>query len=164
MSDIENDINIDANYIKIKEKAEVFYKTVSEVYCPYFKEKVAFNDKGIKHIKFKSERVARDRKDQYMRLKNIHLAPLVLKSSYTLQEIQTKKMFIDIDTNTRHEKMLKEVTYYAFIAILKDGQFDKRVKVIVKQVSGGIKMFWSIIPFWKSNKELKLHTGDLEND
>lgn len=157
-------MEIDSNYEKIKEKAEAIYQTIGDVYCPYFKEYIAFNEKGIKHIKFKSDRVARERKDQFMRLKNIHLAPLVLKSSYTLQELQQKQEFIEIDTNTRHEKMLKQVAYYGFIAIMPDGNVGKRVKVIVKQVIGGKKIFWSIIPFWKHNKELKLHIGNLQNE
>src|SRR5690606_30137546 len=118
----------------------------------------------LTHVKFKKDKVARERKDQYMRLKNIHLAPIVLKSSYTLQECQDKKEFVEVSTKTRREKILKNVRYYAFIAIIKDRDFDKRVKVIVKQIDGGIKMFWSIIPYWSSNKELKLHTGELSND
>ncbi len=160
----EEDLEFDENYQRIKDKAEAEYKLIGNVYCPYFKEKIAFNDKGIKHIKFKSERVARGRPDQYMRLKNIHLAPVVLGTSHTLQEIQHKKIFVDIETNTRKERVQKDATYYGFVSIIQDGNFQKRVKVIIRQVSGGIKLFWSIIPYWKSNKGLKLHTGDLDED
>jgi hypothetical protein len=160
----EINLTIDANFQRTREKAEAEYKTIGEVYCPYFKEKIAFNDKGLTHLKFKKNKFARERKDQYMRLKNIHIAPLVLKSSYTLQEYQIKKEFIDIATNTRKEKIQKDVYYYAFVAIVRDGNFDKRVKVVIRQVADGIKMFWSIIPYWKSNKELKLHTGSLDED
>lgn len=160
----ELDPTTDANFDKIREKAEAEYKAIAEVYCPYFKEKIVFNDKGITHLKFKKDKVARERKDQYMRLKNIHIAPMVIKSSYTLQEAQVKKEFIEVNTNTRKEKVQKDVYYYAFVAIIRDGNFDKRVKVVIRQVTGGIKMFWSIIPYWKSNKELKLHNGDLQED
>lgn len=45
-----------------------------------------------------------------------------------------------------------------------------RVKVIVKEIEGGKKFFWSLIPFWKTRKIEKmgnkykkiLHEGDLE--
>ncbi|MEI6882767.1 MAG: hypothetical protein WCK82_15715 [Bacteroidota bacterium] len=144
-------MSIDASFDAFREKAELLYKKIGEVYCPYFKEKVAFNEKGINHIKFKSLGFARERKDQLMRLKNIHLAPRVLAETHTLQERESKKEFIDVHTNTRNEKILKDITYYAFIAILFDENIEKRVKVVVRQVSGGNKVFWSIIPCWGAN-------------
>ena len=42
-----------------------------------------------------------------------------------------------------------------------------RVKVIVKQVAGGEKHFWSIIPSWKIDPATKrriLHSADLGRD
>jgi hypothetical protein len=36
----------------IRQKGEALYKTFGEVYCPYFKDKVAFNALGLEHIKF----------------------------------------------------------------------------------------------------------------
>ncbi len=157
-------MQVDKNLKKIINKAEKTYKRIGEIYCPYFKEKVSFNDKGIKHLKFKSESKARERKDQYMRLKNIHIAPLVVERSSTLQEIHSKKIFVKVRTNTRKEEILKQATYYGFVAIIEDGNFNKRVKVIIRQIEGGNKHFWSVIPFWKSNKELKLFSGNLEED
>ena len=157
-------MEIDTNLEKIINKAEKIYKKIEKVYCPYFKEGVSFNDKGIKHLKFKSEGKARERKDQYMRLKNIHLAPLIIQKSSTIQEIHSKKIFVKVRTNTRKEVILKQATYYGFIAIIEDGNFNKRVKIVIRQIEGGNKHFWSIIPFWKSNKELKLFSGNLEED
>ncbi len=154
----------DGNLEKIIKRAEQSYKSIGQVYCPYLKERVCFNDKGIKHIKFKSEGKARERKDQFMRLKNIHLAPLIIEKSHTLQETQEKKIFVNIKTNTRRERILKTATYYGFTAIIRDGNFSKRLKVVVRQIQGGNKHFWSIVPFWKNNKELKLHSGNLEED
>lgn len=152
----------DKNLDKLKVKAEKAYKEIGDVFCPYFNEVISFNAKGLKHTKFKTERKSRNRDDQYMRLKNLHLAPTILKQSHTLQEMQERKIFIHSKTNKRNEKILKNVTYYAFIAIISDANFTKRLKVIIKEVEGGNKHFWSIIPFWKSNKELKLHSGDLQ--
>lgn len=66
-------------------------------------------------------------------------------------------------TNSRWEKVLRDVSFYEFMAVLG----NVRVKVIVKEVSGGEKHFWSVIPFWGINKEISkrvLHSGDLEND
>src|SRR3989344_4620274 len=152
-----------ADFEAVREKAEAFYATMDTVHCPYFQSKVAFNAKGIRHLKFKSDEVARSREDQYSRLKLVHLAPEVLKLSRTIQGIWHTKHFEMQKTNNRWEKVLKEVAFYEFMAVLD----NVRVKVIVKEVSGGEKHFWSVIPFWGINKEMSrriLHSGDLEND
>jgi len=76
-----------ADFEAVREKAEAFYVTIGAVHCPYFQSKVAFNSKGIRHLKFKSDEVARSREDQYSRLKLVHIAPEVLKLSKTVQGI-----------------------------------------------------------------------------
>lgn len=71
--------------------------------------------------------------------------------------------------NSRWEYRQVEVEYYGFVAIVNDA----RLKIIVKQIKGGEKYFWSLIPFWKrghkysgetlENKKI-LHVGNLEED
>jgi len=106
------------DFIKIKDEAENFYKTIGEVNCPYLGEKIAFNIKGFKHLKFKSDRQARPYRDQYPRLKLLRLAPEVLRKSHTVQDILKVKRFEAQKTNSRWEHVLKDVTYYGFIAVL----------------------------------------------
>lgn len=154
----------DGNFEKERIVAETKYKNMDSVHCPYFNEEISFNSKGLEHLKFKSKRKVRERKDAFIRFKNIHLAPKIIKSSKTLQEIHTRKIFIEIKTNNRKESVLKNCNYYGFIAILKDGQYMKRLKIIIRQVEGGKKHFWSIIPYWKSNKEIKMHSGNMQED
>ena len=58
---------------------------------------------------------------------------------------------------------MKEVTFYEFIAVVE----SVRAKVIVKEVHGGAKHFWSIIPYWgidKMNSKRILHSGCPERD
>lgn len=151
------------DFLKIKREAEKFYKRIGDIYCPYFKEKIAFNTKGLKHLKFKSNRQARPEKDQYSRLKLIHLTPEVLKQSHTLQGIWRIRRFEVEKTNSRWEHVMKEVIYYEFIAVID----AIRLKLIIKQVLGGEKHFWSVIPFWgidKLTSKRILHSGNLEND
>jgi len=151
------------DFQKTKSEAEEFYKKVGDVFCPYFKEKIAFNTKGLKHLKFKSNRQARPRKDQYSRLKLVCFVPEILKQSHTLQGVWQIRRFEFQKTNSRWEQVMKDVTYYEFIAVIN----NVRVKVIIKEVLGGEKHFWSVIPFWGIDKETSkriLHSGDLEND
>src|SRR3989344_417689 len=109
------------------------------------------------------DEVARPREDQYSRLKLVHLAPEVLKLSKTVQGIWNTQCFETQKTNSRWKRSLKNVTFYEFMAVLN----NVRVKVIVKEVLGGEKHFWSVIPFWGIDKDKSkrvLHSGDPEND
>lgn len=66
-------------------------------------------------------------------------------------------------SHSRWEKVLKDVTYYEFLAVLD----TIRLKVIIKEVIGGEKHFWSVIPSWRINKDTGmrvLHSGDLRKD
>ena len=131
------------NFNNIKRKAEVFYSNLDRVYCPYFKESINFNSKGLDHIKMKSWNKARNRQDQYIRLKLIKLAPIVVNNSNTLQGYSQAKEFVRKKVNNRWDKILTDVSYYEFIAIID----DIRVRIIIKQIIGGQRYFWSIIFF-----------------
>jgi len=76
--------------------------------------------------------------------------------------LETKK-FENIKTHSRVDRVLKNVTYYEFIAVIK----RNRVKIIIKQIDGGKKFFWSIIPFWKMDSDTMsriLYEGNPEED
>src|SRR3989338_2517119 len=87
------------DFDRVSKKAEEFYASISEIHCPYFGGKVAFNAKGLRHLKFKSDQVARSRSEQYSRLKLMHIAPEVLKRSHTVQGIWRTKRFEMQNTN-----------------------------------------------------------------
>lgn len=161
---MNSDASQDRNFERTRLAAEEEYRSIGEVRCPYFGESVAFNAKGLEHVKFKSKRRLRERSDAFVRFKNLRLAPVVLKLSNTLQEKHTRKVLVDAKSHGRRWRTLKDCDYYGFIAILRDGNFTKRLKVVVRQVEGGEKHFWSVIPYWKSNKQIKLHSGDMEED
>lgn len=148
----------------VRTAAEGTYAAIGTVACPYFGgEPIAFNAKGIRHLKFKTDEKARPREDQYARLKLLPLAPQVVKLSRTVQGIWQTKQFEVQKTHSRWERTLKDVTFYEFLAVLE----HVRVKVIVKHVAGGEKHFWSIIPSWKidpaTNRRI-LHGSDLSQD
>ncbi len=148
---------------KVKLNGESFYKSIVESHCPYFKEKISFNAQGLEHLKYKLRGKSRLEQDQYMRFKLINLAPEVLRISSSLQGIWETKKFEYTKIHSRLDRVLKNVTYYEFIAIIK----RNRVKIIVKQVEDGKKIFWSIIPFWGMNRETMtriFHDGDPEED
>lgn len=148
---------------EVKERGEDLYKSIGEIYCPYFKEKISFGAQGLEHLKFKRREKARLEQDQYMRFKLLYLAPEILKSSHTLQGVFETKKFERIRIHSRTDTVLKPVSYYEFIAVLK----RNRVRIIIKQIEAGQKFFWSIVPFWGMNTETMnriLHDGTPEED
>jgi len=157
-------MNIDiSDFEQIKVKGEETYKNISDTYCPYLGKTVSFNAQGIEHLKFKSKERPRLPKDQYMRLKLIHLAPEVLKNSKTVQGILETKKFERVRINHRTDTILKPVHYFEFISVIK----RNRVKVIIKQIDDGNFFFWSLIPFWRMNENTMtriLHDGIPEED
>jgi len=152
---------------EIKTDAEDFYKTIGKVHCPYFGDDVYFNAKGLDHLIFKSWNNTRITRDQFTRLRHIRLAPEIIRQSKTLQGIWTTKKVERIKINSRWEKVLKLITYYEFIAVMESHNSKIRVKVIVKEIEGGEKFFWSLIPFWgvdKNTEQRIMHSGNPEND
>jgi len=142
--------NYDQNdFEKVKREAEEFYSKIGEVWCPYFKENIAFNAKGIRHLKFKSDERARLEKDQYARLKLLHYVPDVIKNSRTVQGIDKRRDFEKEKNNGEWRYAMKDIVFFEFIAVMA----NVRIKIIVKEVFGGEKHFWSVIPFWKIDKE-----------
>jgi hypothetical protein len=80
-----------------------------------------------------------------------------------LQGISETRQFEAQKTNSRWEHVLKDVTYFEFIAVVN----KLRIKIIIKQVLGAEKHFWSIVPFWKIDKinsKRILHSGNLAHD
>lgn len=146
-----------------KEKAEILYKDLDSVYCPYFGEEIFFNAKGLEHLKFKRKNHSRAIEDQFIRFKLLELAPKILKLSRTVQGISDRKVFELIRSNNRNEYKMVNVVYFEFVAVLD----DVRTRVVVKQVENSHKYFWSVIPYWKINKEngnRKIHNGNPEED
>jgi len=130
----------------IKNKAEQEYREIDSIYCPYFKDQVAFNSKGLEHIKFKDRNKTRSAEDQYIRLRCLPLASKTIEASHTLQGIQERNEMVRVK-KIKWAHVMKRVTYFEFIAVIN----DYRVRVIIKKVYGGESHFWSIIPFWRTD-------------
>lgn len=129
----------------VKKAAEEFYRSLGEIYCPYFKDRIVFNAKGWEHLQYKNRMRQRNTKDQYTRFKLLSIVPDILKMSHTLQGICTINSFEMVKTNSRWEHVMKPVTFWEFIAVIK----DSRVRIVIKQIENGQKYFFSVIPYWK---------------
>ncbi len=137
----------DEKFEEVKKQAEEFYKTIGTIKCPYLKTNVHFNTEGFEHLLSKSWNRGRSRVEQYTRLRLLPLAVRIIAKTATLQEFDERKIFVRQKINSRWEKRLKAVTYYVFIAVIRD--HNVRLKVIVKEIEGGIRFFHSLYPSWK---------------
>lgn len=140
---------------------------IGKVKCPYFNDFIFFNLKGMEHLKFKTWNKTRPQQDQYSRLRHIKLSSKILEDSKTLQGFLNKKQIERVKINKKWQFVSRNVTYYEFIAVMESHGSLVRVKVIVKEIGGGEKFFWSLIPFWgrdMKNGDRVLSVGDPEND
>jgi hypothetical protein len=149
----------DEEFNQILVRAQQTYSTLGRIHCPYFHDSVHFNSQGLEHLRRKTWNRGREQRDQFMRLKYVAHAPEILRLSHTVQGIQETNEWERRHRHGRWEKLLVAVTYYQFVAVMN----SRRFKVIVKQLPGGERIFWSLIPFWRQNQQGKriLHDGDL---
>ena len=152
----------DQEFAAILHGAQEVYRTLGQIRCPYFQANVHFNALGFEHLRRKSWNRGRDRRDQFMRLKHVARAPEILRLSRTVQGIEETHEWERRHKHGRWEKALVPVTYYEFVAVLE----QRRFKVVVKQLPGGQRIFWSLIPFWRQNEQGRrlLHDGDPARD
>lgn len=151
---------------QVKNKGLEKYEKFDKILCPYLKKYVVFNRKGLEHISTKQWNRARLSSDQFLRYKFIHLAPIIISRSQTLQEYEEKMSFERVRINSRWEKRAVNTKYYGFVAILQ----TVRIKIVVKAIDDNEPYFWSIIPFWKQEKspingavKRVFNNGDLED-
>ncbi|HXK37051.1 MAG TPA: hypothetical protein VJ553_05725 [Candidatus Paceibacterota bacterium] len=134
-------------FAEIKAEAETFYAGIGAVYSPYLKKSVAFNAKGLDHLKLKEWNKARSIDDQCRRLRIIQYAPLIVQASHTVQGLSYVDRFERRQTNSRWERVMMRIVYYEFIAVLQ----NIRIRCIVKELPGGQPFFWSIMPYWRTD-------------
>src|SRR5262249_4317591 len=139
-------------------RAEDQYHYFNRIHCPYFHDVVTFSTEGFRHLLFKSWNRSRNRRDQFMRLKHIAWAPEVIRMSRTVQDSQHTHKWERRNRHGRWEQLMLPVAYYEFIAVFE----ERRFKVIVKQLQGGERILWSLIPFWRQSPKGKrvLHLGN----
>lgn len=156
----------DEKFEQTRKKAEKEYQKIGQLYCPYLAKCVHFNNRGFEHLLFKEWNKTRTRPEQYTRLRLLPLASEIIKKSHTLQEFDDRRMFVRQKINSRWESRVKNVKYYAFVAMIK----SVRIKIIIKEIDGSVPIFYSLYPSWRvekmENGEKKkiFYSGNLELD
>ncbi len=158
--------NGEEKFTKCREDAEKYYKMLTTVWCPYLQDSVHFNAEGFEHLLFKSWNKNRTQIEQYTRLRLLRFAPEIISKSHTLQEYDERSILVRQKINSRWERRMKNVQYHIFVAIIK----SMRLKIVVKEIEGGNKFFYSLYPSWRieehtnGNKKKVFYSGNPEED
>ncbi|MEK7127885.1 MAG: hypothetical protein AAB838_04155 [Patescibacteria group bacterium] len=123
--------------ITFKNQIRKIFNDTKEISCPAFTgEAILFNAKGINHLLYKGNRSKRD----ISRIQtNIRLLPRAIKVLRLMPFFQEESFY-------EKDKILFK--YWAFEAVVE----ERRVKVVVRQIGNGQKVFWSVIPAWRKDR------------
>jgi hypothetical protein len=101
----------EANYEKIREEGESFYRKIGKIRCPALNgELVHFNSEGFNHLIYKGNRSERNRHDQITKLKLLPKAKKLVEISTTYQE---------------YEEAVKELRVQKFKKIVRESKIVK---------------------------------------
>lgn len=143
-----------------KEKAKELYVLQKGIYCPYFKCEVVLNSDGFHHLQF-SARKERNKKEQLLKFNLLPLALKTIRNSGTIQEI--RKGILTIGSVGKDGfTQTKNVEYWGLIAIV--GDFNIKIRVILRRVGDGNITFWSVMPDSNLKKGQKLCNIGIEDD
>lgn len=126
-------------------KAEIFYKNIGKIKCPFFNDYIIFDSEGFHHLVYKNG-VERSKNEQTTRFKLLYNAIELLKLTNTNQEFLVNFSMIN---RKKFKKIVKEnieVKYWGFMAIVK----NIRIKVVIKMIGNGRIHFWSVFPAWNT--------------
>ncbi len=137
---------------KARDAAKAKYAAFGSVHCPYFKEMVRFNSKGFNHIKFMKLGKIRNLKDQYFRLRFLEIAPIVIKTTSTLQGISIFERLIKKKNKGMWINSTEKIIYYEFIYVHEE---ESRFKVVVRKDGEGDRYFYSIIPYFQNKNRTR---------
>jgi hypothetical protein len=157
-----------AKYEFEKKKAHDFFQATHEVTSPLLGT-IHFNSDGFMHMLFRDEdrREKRDWKDQVRRFQFLPKVPDVIRKMHHCQEYFEVEQHFEIKMNKQRLRKVKVVRYWGFVAIINN--YQKRIKVILRQVGQGQIHFWSVIPYWKVRgykdvTRIDMTAGDLSRD
>jgi hypothetical protein len=158
-------------YEKAKGLADKFFKKNPRIISSALGA-VRFNSDGFLHLIWRvtdskdKKKHKRDWKNQIKRFQLLSYVKPVLQGMSHYQEYLESMETVKVKESGKTLFKTKKVVYYCFIAVIDD---KIRIKVVLKKVGNGQLIFWSIIPYWKTDyyKDIKfvsLYKGDPATD
>jgi len=126
-------------------KAEILYKDVKYVFCPYLKKNVSFSSDGFHHLRYNGSGSEREKVSQMNKFALLPKAIEIISKSGTLQQYRKQWGAVGRKRNSDGSRPMKEMEYFAFEGILGTGANMLRVKAIVRRTGNGEPHFWSVM-------------------
>ncbi len=137
-------------FTRVKDKAELFYKSLGKMQCPALAADVHFSSDGFHHLRFDGTRAERSKAVQKGKLLCLEEAAEIIRKTTTVQEFRSTLAPVG-KPDARGLRPTKRVEFFAFHAIT-DMNKPRRVNVVVRRVGDGNYHFWSVMPSWKESK------------
>lgn len=134
-------MGIQARYKQQFATAEMLYKTIGSISCPYFGKKITFNSDGFHHLRYNPSGSEREKEAQLHKFGLLPNASVIIEKSGTVQEYRKQWGVTGRRKANDGSREMKEMQYWGFLAII--GQI--RIRVIIRQVGTGDPHFWSIM-------------------
>lgn len=137
------------NIYNLKKIQKAFYKSIVSVFCPLLNEVVYFTSDGFIHLLYESNRMPRNISEQFMKLKCLPHAPIVIQKSKIIVDTRT------FEIKVKGKK--KTLIQYALAYEVSKGVI---IRVVVGRLGAGKLRFISVMPH--NNKSKKTITAKIK--
>lgn len=135
---MENE-NIEETYKESREKARKLYRDIQHVWSPIFGENILFTSVGFQHLTRKNG-FPRSKSEQKRRFALIPLAEEIVKNPNATVSRNTRVVDRRIESHGSKKSMSAEADFW----IITERRDDDKIIVVIRQLNGGNKHFFSI--------------------
>lgn len=129
------------NIFDLKKEQKAYYKSIVSVFCPLLNETIYFTSDGFIHLLYDSNRKPRNIDEQFMKLKCLLFATLVLQNSEFIADTRTIKV--------KRKGKEKIIIHHVLVHEVTKGV---KIRVVVERVGTGKFKFLSVMPHNKKAK------------
>ena len=132
---------------QIRDRAIKYYRTIKRIKSPAFSKEIRITNEWLAHIEWKDPKHRRPNDEIYMRYLCFLSIESILCHMELYQEYRAWLEEIEVERWGQIIKEQKPVQYYWFVGIVKIGDDQHRIRVVVKEVYWWEKIdFVSVMP------------------
>ena len=120
------------NIYNLKNKQRAFYKSIVSVFCPILNDTVYFTSEGFNHLLYESNRKPRNINEQFLKLKCLTYAPVVIQKCTLVSETRQIKKRVKGKSGVHYE-LAYEVSR------------GNNIRVIIEKIGMGKHRFLSVM-------------------
>lgn len=130
---------VEENYEEAKRKAKELYSKIGSVWCPALGQRINFNRVGFQHL-LQKERKFRPKSERLRRFALLPYAKEIVSDYRGSIVYEKRKVFRRREIDGEDTSVASIMYFWAFA----DEWDGRRIKLVIRQVDGGEKHFFSI--------------------